>query len=262
MEVWMHEVNEFLLFSGFLAALVGVAELGYRLSRRVHPGDAEVSSQVAATQAAVLGLLALLLGFTFSLAMARFEARKELLRDEANAIGTTYLRSELLPEPMRGRVAGLLRNYLSTRFELHEVSFMPDKLLEVHQRSSVLQSLLWADAVSAARAAPESEMVALFVDSLNETIDMHGMRMAAVRNHVPSWIFVLLFLVAIVALGLTGYASGPKHKQAFVLNSLVALLIGAVTLLIFDLHRPARGFIRVELASMEDLRASMKAQAP
>jgi hypothetical protein len=241
------------------AILLVAAELGFRVGRRIR--EPEDRMQASAVQGTVLGLVALLLGFTFSMAMDRYEARKELLRDEANAIGTTLLRAQLLPEPMRSRVPGLLRSYVDTRFELTKDSFLPEKLQQVHQRSLALQDRLWAQAVAAA-AERDSEMTSLFVDSLNETIDMHGKRMAAIRNRIPMWIMALLLLLSTVGLGLTGYASGPSHRRAFLLNALVALLIATVTILIVDLHRPAQGAIQIDMSSMVDLRDSMTPATP
>ena len=258
METWLREVNESFLALAFLVLLMGAAHVGYRLAQR-QPSRAEAASQIAAVQGAVFGLLALLLAFTFSLAISRFDTRKEMLRDEANAIGTTYLRAQLLPEPMRSRVPPLLRAYVGTRFELHEVSFVPARLREVSRRSGALHTRLWEEAVAASRTDRESKVIPLFVMSLNEMIDMHAKHLAAIRNLIPPWLFMLLFAVALVALGVTGYGSGPNRTQAFVLNALMALVITAVTMLIFDLHRPARGFIRVDMAPMVDLRDGMGA---
>jgi hypothetical protein len=257
MDGWMRDVNELIVFALLFALMLAASEIGFTLARRFHAAGGAPSSEVSAIQGAVLGLLALLLGFSFSVAMSRFEARKELIRDEANVIGTAYLRTELLPEPHRTNVARAMRQYLDTRFELQKLGFAPDALRATHRRSGELQARMWADITTVARAHPESETMALVVSSMNELIDAHGMQMAAVRNRVPSSIFALLFCVAIASLGLTGYASGPFHRQNAALTFVVALLVTAVILLIFDLHRPARGVITVDLSAYEDLRAAL-----
>jgi hypothetical protein len=257
MDGWLREVNELLVFGLLLVLMFVASEVGFQLARRFHVAGEAPSSEVPAIQGAVLGLLALLLGFTFSLAMSRFEARKELIRDEANVIGTAYLRTELLPEPQRTSVARAMRQYLETRFELQERGFAPDALRATHRRASELQSRMWADVTAVAKTQPESEMMSLVVSAMNELIDTHGMQMAAIRNRVPSSTFALLFCVAIASLGLTGYASGPFHRQNAALTFVVAVLITAVILLIFDLHRPSRGVITVDLSAFEDLRASL-----
>jgi hypothetical protein len=258
MDAWLNEVNEGLLFVAVLVLLMGAAGVGFVLAQRARRQHGDTAPHASAIQGAVLGLLALLLGFTFSLAMARFETRKEIQRDEANAIGTTYLRAQLLPEPMRTQIRADLRAYVETRFELGKVSFLPERLRQAHAQASALQKRMWQQLVAAADAKADPELLTFFGESLNETIDMHATRMAAIRSRIPAAIFVVLFVVALASLGLTGYASGPNHRQSFALNALVALLIAVVMLLTFDLHRPRRGLITLDLTGLEELRESMR----
>lgn len=257
MDTWLRDVNEGFLFVLLLSLLVCAAELGFQIARRAR-ARGEPAHEATAIQGAVLGLLALLLGFTFSLAVDRYEARKELIRDEANAIGTTYLRAKFLPEPQQTRIIELLRRYVNTRFELQEAGASFVGLHAVHDRSSRVQNDMWEQTISAAALTPESKTTALFIESLNETIDMHGKQMSSIRHRISVWIFVLLFLVALAATGLTGYASSSDRKQSAVLNLVVCLLISAVILLIFDLQRPARGLITVDMGSMSDARDGMR----
>lgn len=259
MDGWLHDANEWLLFAGFFALLVLAAEAGFRLAKSARREDGEVAPHASAIQGAVLGLLALLLGFTFSLALSRFETRKEIWRDESNSIGTTYLRARLLPEPMGSRVQALLRTYVETRFELAEFGHDLERVRAANVRAGALHEQMWTELVAAARAQQvDAELISLFADSLNETIDFHSTRVAAIRNHVPTAIFLLLLVVAVAALGLTGYASGPNRGHSLALNALVALLITLVTLLSFDLHRPTRGIITLSTEGLEDLRDSMR----
>jgi hypothetical protein len=259
MDGWLNLVNEGFLFAGFFVLLLLAAEVGFRLAKHARGANGEVSSHASAIQGAVLGLLALLLGFTFSLAMSRFEARKEVWRDESNSIGTTYLRAQLLPEPMGTRIQTLLRSYVETRLELAADGFLPERMADVNRRSGALHQQMWEQLVAASHAnGADSELVSLFAESLNQTIDFHSTRVAAIRYHVPGAIFLLLFVVAIVSLGLTGYASGPNHLHSFALNALVATLITLVTLLTFDLHRPTRGIITLDTTGLVELRDSMR----
>lgn len=257
MEAWLNEVNEVATGIVLLVLLVVAAELGHYLARREAREGGVVPAQASAMQGAVLGLLALLLGFTFSLAMDRFESRKALLRDEANSIGTTYLRTQLLPEPMRSSLPPLLRRYVDTRLDLFASGYQPERLSEVHARATQLHKQMWAQAVAAGRVA-DSEMTSLFVDALNQTIDMHGLRMASIRNRIPAALFLLLFAVSLVALGLSGYASGPRLRQARTLNLVMALMITLVTMLVFDLHRPARGLVQADPVALIELRDSLQ----
>jgi len=258
MEQWLGDLGEWTLFWLLLALLLAAAETGYWLARRATARAQETMTEVAAIQGAVLGLLALLLGFSFAMAAARFEARKELIRDEANAIGTVYLRTSLIPEPQRTAVRALLRQYVETRFELQTRGYMPNALKAADADAGRLQAQLWAHAVTAAEQAPDSVMIELFVASLNDMIDMHGKQVAAIRNRIPAPIFLLLFFVAIVSVGLTGYGSGPRHARSMSLTLLVSLLVAAVIMLVVDLHRPVRGMITVDLTSLRDVRDSMQ----
>jgi hypothetical protein len=138
-------------------------------------------------QAAVLGLLALLLGFTFSMAASRFEARKELVRDETNAIGTTYLRTQFLPEPYKSNAARLLRQYVDTRLELQQFSHIPESLADINVRTAHLQDQLWSEAVAVADRDPRSVPTGLFIQALNEVIDGHGKVARCNRIRSPSF---------------------------------------------------------------------------
>jgi hypothetical protein len=257
MEAFLNEMNEAALFCALLLLLLGAAELGYRLARGERREGEEASAHASAMHGAVLGLLALLLGFTFSLSIDRLEARKALLRDEANVIGTTYLRTQLLPEPMRSRLPPLLRRYMDTRLELCAHGFESDQLPEIHARSSALHAQMWSEAVSAGRVA-DTEMTSLFVDALNQTIDMHGMRVASIRSRIPALLFGMLFAVSVAALGLCGYVAGPDYRRALALNGMTAVLIALVTTLVFDLQRPSRGLVRADPVALIELRDSMR----
>lgn len=261
MEQWLANLSEWTLFWLLLVLLLCAAEVGYRFARRAAAGTHELIPEVAAIQGATLGLLALLLGFSFSMAASRFEARKELIRDEANAIGTVYLRTSLLPEPQRTAVRALMKQYVETRFELQAVGYTPSALKAADANAGRFQAQLWTQTVTAAEQAPTSVMIGLFVASLNDMIDMHGKQVAAMRNRIPAPIFFLLFFVAVVAVGLTGYGSGPRHARSATLTLFVSLLVTAVIILVVDLHRPVRGLITVDMASMRDVRDSMQPAA-
>src|ERR1700745_4024815 len=175
-----------------LVVLLSV-EFGYRLgkyrrSRREEEKEAPLGTMVGAT----LGLLAFILAFTFGLAASRFDNRRQVLLDEANAIGTTYLRAGMLPE-RREEVRALLRDYVDTRLE----AIRSGKVAEGVRRSEDLQQQVWAQAVAVAEKNPSSIIVGLFVQSLNEMIDLHAKRVqAGLRSRIPGAIWIGLFTVA------------------------------------------------------------------
>jgi len=260
MEQWMSSVSQWTWWLFFMVALQASASVGHHLARLQADGSGlrDGRSEVSSIQTTVLGLLALLLGFTFAMAGQRFEERKQLIRDEANGLGTLSLRIQLLPEERRPRVTQLLLHYTETGLALQREGFDPDHLRAHHADAGQLQAQLWAEAMAVATVNPESETVSLFVSALNQVIDLHGMQIAAFQNRIPAAVSVLLFVVSLVALGLAGYASSLPRKQRVVLMFLLSFLFSSVMLLTIDLHRPSRGLVTVSLRSLEEVRDSLQ----
>ena len=230
-------------------------EVGYRVAayREQHSLE-EKESPVGGMVGATLGLLAFMLAFTFGLAGSRFEDRRQVLLSEANAIGTTYLRAAMLPEPMQTETQNLLREYVDVRLE----AVQPGKLNQALLKSEELHKRLWSLAV-AATEKDRSAITGLFVQSLNEVIDLHAERvMAGLRSRVPGIIWIVLYVLAILAMVMMGYHSGLAHSRRSI--AVIALVLGfsAVLYLIADLDRPGQGTLRVSQQAMIDLRNSMK----
>jgi hypothetical protein len=247
-------------WSGLFAALVMVllaAEIGFRLGRRQGQGSLQERSAVSQLQASLLGLLALLLGFTFAMAQSRYEMRRELTVDDANAIGTTYLRARTLPEPYRGRIAGLLRQYIDVELQVYPVSDDPRRLDEVRRQARQLQQELWSQAAELAARDP-SVIVGLFLSTLNDTIDLHGKRAAALMARVPLSVWRVLWFVSVVSMGLTGYGCGRGGHRSWAVVLIVALAITSVALVIVDLDRPIVGPAQISQQPLLDLRDTMR----
>ena len=225
------------LFIAILLVVLLSIEFGYRLgkyrrSRREEEKEAPLGTMVGAT----LGLLALVLAFTFGLAAARFDTRRQVLLDEANAIGTTYLRSGMLPE--RGEeIRRLLREYVGVRLE----AVQSGKVAEGIQKSEDIQQKVWTEAENVGQKNPNSIMVGLFVQSLNEIIDLHAKRVqAALRSRIPGPIWLALFAVAALSLATMGYHAGLSGTRRSLAILAVALTFSVVIELIADLNRPPR----------------------
>ena len=238
-----------------IAVCLVAVELGYRFAayRQRHSAE-EKESPVSGMVGATLGLLAFMLAFTFGLAGSRFEDRRQVVLSEANAIGTTYLRAAMLPEPMRTETQALLREYVDVRLE----AVQSGKVNHALSKSEELHNSLWAQAV-AATEKDRTPITGLFVVSLNEVIDLHAKRvMAGLRSRVPGVIWIVLFVLAILAMVMMGYHSGLVHSRRSI--AVIALVIGfsSVLYLIADLDRPGQGTLRVSQQSMIDLRQSMK----
>jgi undecaprenyl pyrophosphate phosphatase UppP len=259
----LYGVNELVIALVVIGLLLLIIEVGYRLGNRVPPGLTDsAKSPVLAISGAIFGLLALLLGFTFSMSLSRFDLRKQLVVQEANGIGTTYLRAGLLPEPDRSAVAGLLRSYVEARLDFYNLRDDQAQFKNVIDRTVKMQDELWSHAADVVQKGDRSATTALFVQSLNEVIDLHAERVAAMENHVPESVLLLLLLVAMLAAMLVGYGCGLAQRRHFFSTSIVAFLIGMVILVIIDLDRPNHGLIRVSQKSMIRLHDSIKNGAP
>ena len=247
-------IPEWLVFLGTIAAFLAAAEGGYRLGARIRTrvGSSEIP-ELGTTIGGLLGMLGLLLAFTFGMAGERFERRKTLVIEEANAIGTAWLRTDLIPEPQRTQARDLLRQYTQARLEAADASGR-DRAIA---RSEQIQVPLWTVTASSAATSP-TPTVALFVAAVNEVIDMHARRLAAaLRNPIPPAIFITLYAVAVLVLGALGYARGLTADRSAVATGILSLVLAVVILLILDLDRPYEGLLTVSQQAMQDVRAMM-----
>jgi hypothetical protein len=235
-----------------------VAEVGYRFGRRLHAAaDGVRLSQIGAVQAAVLGILGLLLGFTFSMAVDRYDSRRTLVLEEANTIRTAWLRGGLLPDAHRQAVRDLLRGYVDVRI-FPKGREDPRLLAEELRRSVEMQFELWQHAESAALEAP-NDMTATFVESLNDMIDAGTARIAAARNRIPFGVWLILMVVAVVGCSTIGYGAGASGVPSPLRNLLLPLLVSVVILLIVDLTNERRGIISVSPQALIDLQNAFQA---
>ena len=206
---------------------------------------------------AMFGLLGLLIAFTFSIAGGQYDARRTLVIDDANAIGTAYLRAELLPEPERSKVRQLLRDYVRPRHEENS-----ENLETLLTYSEQIQERLWTEATTVAEKEP-TPIVALFVASLNQMIDTHDKRVnIALWKRIPSLIFVLLGVLSILAMMLLGYLIGLSGLHHLIATSLLVFTYSTVFLMIIDLDRPEQGLFKVSQQPIADLEEKMLADEP
>jgi len=203
---WFHDADLVVLYPLTALLIVAAAECGSWLGRRFR-GSTEDGADMSTLTGAALGLLALLLAFTFSLALSRFEARSTAVLEEANAIGSTANFALILPEQAQKPILNLLRDYTTVRIGLG-VPYDPAKLQRDIARSLELQSKLWQEAVTVTAAAPQSLPVHRFIASLNELNNVHERRLTALRYHLPAAVMFLLAGVAVVAIGFTGFSAG------------------------------------------------------
>lgn len=250
-------VGVFLAFA--LVALV-MSEIGYRIGhwwqeRTPDEKDGPTNMIVGA----LLGLMAFLLAITMSMASDRFDTRRALVLTEANSVGTTYLRAGFLPESAATEVRGLLREYVPLRIGTNDLAELRARMA----RSVEIHAEVWSIAEDAARTAPESVALGLFVESLNQTIDLHETRIiAGLYARVPETILVLLLLGSMMTLWMVGYNAGLTRRRSPLTAVVLIGILGAVITLVVDLDRPRDGFLRVSQQPLIDLMQQIEVTAP
>ena len=245
-----------LIFAVGLLVILGLSEIGWQLGVRA---EGKGGSNLATLESAMLGLLALMIAFTFSMALSRFDARRDAVLNEANAISTTALRARLLPEPHRAETLKLLTEYVQIRLDIIRAGTSLAERNAAVVRSNAIQEALWQQAK--AMAAKERGLIptGLFIESLNLMIDDQGKRLAALRGRVPNIVLVALFAIAAVAGAFAGYVSALDAKRTRLPVYAMGLLIAAVIFLILDLDRPSSGFITNNQQPMIDAAATIAA---
>jgi len=237
----------------FVAINVAVYEVGYQIGkwgRRRGGADAKPDDgPTGIIVGAILGLMAFLLAITMGMASDRFDARRALVLEETNAIGTTYLRAGYLDEPASSDLRDLLLEYVPLRIATSDEALLVANL----ERSEQLLDEMWAIAEDVARAQP-SDVTALFIESLNEVIDLHTSRfVAGVYARVPPTILLLLVAGVILSLGLVGYNAGLSEKRSPIIAIVLVIALGATLWLVIDLDRPREGLIKTSQQPLIDL---------
>ena len=249
-----HSLADYLpLWGMFLvtaAIILSSLEGGFRFGRwRLQRHGEEKERPVGAMVGAMLGLVAFMLAFTFGMASSRFDARKQALLDEVNAIRTAYHHAGLLKEPHRTEIQNILREYVAVRLE----GVRPGKLEASILRSEQLHDMLWAQAISIGQK-PDSIGARLYTQSLNDLVNQHTRRVTASLSRIPDVLWIVLYAIAVTGMAGMGYHTGlTGSSRSFVALGL-ALTFSAVLFLIVDLDRPQQGFLEVSQQAMEDLR--------
>ena len=259
------ELPAFYLMDHRLIALVMVAlllaacEIGYRLGLAREGTPDSLRTLMSATGAATLGLLGLLLGFALSMAIARWDIRRDVIIGEANAIGTLSLRAGLLEEPHRERLRETLRAYSDARIALGGSRSRPGELRAARRESEALHVVIWSVVESANRPTTANATLAALIGSANEVIDLHELRLASVENHLPPALFLLLLALGALSVAFLAWSFGAASHRGRVPMVLLALLLGAVLLLIMDVNRPQRGMVEVGVAPLKRVAETISA---
>jgi hypothetical protein len=248
-----------LLAGGLFLAMLAMQEIGRRLGDRARRQAGDGASGTSVVDGAVFALLGLLIAFTFSGAASRFDERRKLIVEEANAIGTAYLRLDLLPQAARADLQESFRRYLDTRLAVYRA--VPD-LARVNAelaRAAGMQQEIWTKSLAAAAGSPQPATV-LLVPALNAMFDITTTRTMAGRMHPPMIIFALLCGLALLSAMLAGYAASGAKARNWVHTTVFALTLAGAVYVILDIEFPRVGFIRVDAFDqvLVDLRQSMR----
>jgi len=254
-EIFMQILDHTPLFGFFVitaSLCLLCVEGGFRLGSQNVAKEQEAA--VGPMVSSMLSLLAFMVTFTFGFAAARFDDRRVLVTEESNAIGTAYLRTDIIEEPIKSNAKNLLREYVDTRIK--DVMQNTDT---PQSKAEIIQDQLWQQAAVIGQKHPYSQVGALYIDSLNHMIDIHAKRIAArLRARVPQSIWFALFLIAAISMVGTGYNCGIVGRRGWITSIMLATMFSTVIVLIVDLDRPGRGFLQANQQAMIDLSKKLR----
>jgi hypothetical protein len=241
---------------GLFLLLPGACRVGFWLGRRARDDGTE-RARASTWQSALLALSGLLIGFTFSMAESRFADRKKLIVEEANAIGTTYLRAGLLDDAPADELRSLLRRYLDARLAFAEAGVEPGRIDATLRESAALEQQIWSRVSAAARADRRSPVLGLLVQAANAMFDAGTAHAASVASPLPATVFYVLILATAAAMSAVGFACGLEKRASAHGMIAMPLLLAVVILLVFDLAHPRLGILRVTDRTLIHLKQSL-----
>lgn len=251
----LDDISLLVILPAFIVVTLAFYEIGYRIGGwRERRAAGEVAGPTSMIVGSILALMAFLLAIAMGMAADRFDARRALVLQEANAIGTTILRAGYLPEPDSAQLEALLREYVPLRI-VDDQDELPAKI----QRSVEIHDAMWTITEELARESGDRPVVAIFVESLNETIDLHESRITAgLYARVPPTVIWLLVIGVIFSVGMVGYNAGLTERRSMISAVVLAVALSAVIALVVDLDRPSDGIIRTSQQPLIDLRDSLE----
>ena len=252
------DLSSFALVFVVVAILFGATGLGIWIGRVLSRRKSGLKEPLGIMQAALVGLVALLLAFGLTMAVGRYQSRRDAVVLEANAIGTTYLRAQTLAEPMRTQSLELLKRYGDARIALSDSTPDSPPFRAASNESVEIQNGLWAIAGEALNSSPTASAPRLYVETLNEMIDAHTTRVAALDNRIPPAVLWLQILASALALGVLAMFLA-SHERGVLMALLAAGLVAVMLLVILDLDRPHRGMITIPDGPIVAVRQSMNA---
>jgi hypothetical protein len=254
---WFYELDSLWVVLVLMVAMMLAAEISFLIGRRRgSQTDDPGKGHFNAVQGSLLGLLALLLAFTFSVAAGRYETRRQLTMDDASALAAVYQWSSLLPEPPRREFKGRLRQYVDLRTDsaLMRRSFTPDELAQGLARAEELHRQMWDLTRQAAQGNPPVKEAQDMLPLLNATLSVQQRRVYAYQSRVPGVVLGLLFGAALIAMCAVGYSGGLSRHRGMLARVMMILLVCGTIYVILDLEQPRRGFILVDQSPLVRVR--------
>jgi len=249
-----------LTFAGMVLFVLLFLEIGYRAGRALHRRWAgEKESPVSVISGSILGLAAFMLAFSFGIVSNRYDAKKELVREDANAIRTVWKRAEFLPEPDRTETMGLLRGYVDARLAFSQrPDTDPGAIRAALEGARRVHDRLWAIAVANARKDMNSDVAALYVESLNEMANVHALRVAVgMQARVPLEIWLSLLFLTALGMLTVGYHTAIAESKRSLIQPILAVCFAMVVALIATLDRPGSGVLKVNQQPIAELQDAM-----
>jgi hypothetical protein len=246
------------LFAGTALLILLAIEAGFRLGHVAHrKSEDEKESPVGAIAGSILGLLAFILAFTFGMASDRYDSRKELVRQDAGSIRTAFLRSDFLPEADRMMAADLLRKYTEVRLSAVRSGDV-QKIQESMDEIARIQKRLWNMAVANARLDMNSDVAALYIESLNEMFNFHALRISVgLQSRIPAAIWRSLYALVVLGMVAVGYQTGIAGSKRSWTMPILSFSFSLVLALIYSMDRPMTHIIQVSQQPLENVRAEM-----
>lgn len=252
---WLYGTSLAIIWPASVVLLVACAAAGRAIGRwRAAKFGAAPTQSIGVLESAALGLVTLMLSFTFSAALDRYDARKALVVAEANTLSSAQQWARMLPSPHAAVVDSLLGDYLRVRMSMDQHA--AGGLARIADPTVAVQTRLWAEAVAANALDPRSIPIGQFTQSLSHLIDIHEERLAAESNHVPEAVFLLLYALAGVALGFNGFRAGLGGDKSVTPSAIMVVLFATVIAQAQDLDRPQRGFIVVSQQPITNINAA------
>jgi hypothetical protein len=258
LHMWPLWLSGVLLLSLFLVSI----EVGLRSGLRIYRLDKEAREAAKGDIliSALLGLLGLLLAFTYGFSLSRYDQRKDAIIAEINAIGTAFYRADLLPEPGRSDLRKALLDYARTRHVTAEMVRTRETIAQTLERSLAAQTELWPATRRALSEDVESPLAVAMITAINRVLDVHTQRTAAGFDTIPSVVLNLLVIVSAFALGVTTYNAALQGNSSRWRTMVFALVLTSLILIIVDFDMPLSGLIRSGTARMDTLIESLEGQ--